>query len=379
MYDIHEIDDISEIEGQKTVWHALLRETADASFFLTPEWLIVYWRHYGARQQLRALVISSNGRAIGIVPLVVRVQHTRAGPMRVLTYPLDYWGSFYGPIGPNPDLLLSAALDYLHGATRDWDLLELRWVPESMDRDAAVEHILRDSGFRASLHEFDTTSLVDLTTTWDGYLASRTSKWRNNFRRWERRLAERGKIEYVRYRPKGAADSEEDPHWDLYDACERVASRSWQSVDNDTPGTTLSHPSIRPFLRDMHETACAIGGVDLNMLFVNGEAVAFVYNYHYSGNLFSLRIGYDPSLASDGAGNLLYAFAIRDSMNRGDRLYDLGPGSLECKKYLWTRQEKLLTYRHYAPLALRSQIVRFKSWITRRATEHSVSRGKHKV
>ena len=39
-----------------------------------------------------------------------------------------------------------------------------------------------------------------------------------------------------------------------------------------------------------------------------------------------------------GAGNVLLAYTLRDSFARGDRLYDMGVGSLASKRYFLTRR-----------------------------------------
>ena len=110
----------------------------------------------------------------------------------------------------------------------------------------------------------------------------------------------------------------------------------------------------------------ALGCVDLNLLRLNGEAIAFAYNYHSAGRLFGLRVGYDASLARDGAGNLLYALIIEDSFQRGDTWYDMGPGSLEAKQYLWSKTERLLRFSHYPRTAWRAQLVRLKRHLAAR-------------
>jgi hypothetical protein len=146
----------------------------------------------------------------------------------------------------------------------------------------------------------------------------------------------------------------------LYDACVAIASRSWQAVDNPTPGTTLSHESISAFLREMHAVAARAGGVDMNLLLLDDRPIAFAYNYHYRGYLYALRIGYDLEAGKDGAGNLLYVNVIRDGFERGDHTYDLGPGSLEAKQYLRTSVLDVSRYSYYRPAAIRAQLVRLK-------------------
>jgi hypothetical protein len=164
----------------------------------------------------------------------------------------------------------------------------------------------------------------------------------------------------VRYRPRGRPHDDGAPRWDLYDACEDLARRSWQGEARD--GTTLSHESVRDFFRETHQAAAAAGAVDLNLLLVDGSPVAFVYGYCHRGSLYGLRRGYDAACCRAGAGNVLLGYTLRDSFARGDRFYDMGVGSLASKRYFETRLLPILRFSHFAPLAARAQLVRLKRW-----------------
>ena len=94
---------------------------------------------------------------------------------------------------------------------------------------------------------------------------------------------------------------------------------------------------MRGFLRETHEAAAAAGAVDLNLLLIDGVPVAFIYGYHYRGYVYGLRRGYDAERSREGAGNVLLAYTLRDSFARGDRIYDMGVGSLESKRHFQTR------------------------------------------
>jgi CelD/BcsL family acetyltransferase involved in cellulose biosynthesis len=359
--DVREVNQIERLAEYRDAWRSLLGQTEGASLFQSLDWLEVYWGHFGGGQRLRVILVLSGGRLTGVLPLVVRRERTRVGPVRILTYPLHDWGSFYGPIGPDPAGTLAAGLEYVRSTPRDWDALELRWVDaEGCDR-GVTERALRAAGLPCYKTIWDKTAVVDLAGTWESYLASRPSKWRNNLRRAERRLRDLGKLTLVHFRPLGESHGDGSPRWDLYDACEQLAGRSWQGASSS--GTTLSHDSIRPFLRDAHEAAVRAGAVDLHLLLLDGRPLAFAYNYHCRGRVDGLRAGYDASLARDGAGTLLLSRAIEESFRQGDRVYDLGVGSLECKRYLATRVTPIYRYSHFPRSALRAQLLRLKrSW-----------------
>jgi CelD/BcsL family acetyltransferase involved in cellulose biosynthesis len=392
---VREINQIDELSGYGQAWQELLAQTPGATFFQSLEWLEAYWRHFGADQRLRVLVVLSDaGRPGGIVPLVIRREKTKVGRLRVLTYPLHDWGSFYGPVGPEGPLILTTALAHVQNTQRDWDVLELRWlsqnhlqyvaqppsavqnqptqpraaVPQTRYKiiltcsaDAAqTAQAMREAGFQAYQTLWDHTAIVDLDTTWDAYFASRPRTWRRNYRAAEKKLAEQGEITFQRYRPGGAAQGDADPRWDLYDVCQNIAQQSWQAKAAN--GTTLSHESVKAFLREAHAAAAAAGAVDMNILWLDGKPLAFAYNYHWRGYVYGLRMGFDPGQSRAGAGTVLLGQSIRDSIARGDRIFDLGVGSAECKRHFQTATAGIFRCSHYPPIALRAQLLRLKRW-----------------
>jgi CelD/BcsL family acetyltransferase involved in cellulose biosynthesis len=361
MIRVHEINDPKHLESLRPDWTALLAQTPRANFFQTLDWLQVYWRHYGAGQTLRVLVVQRDGRVTGILPLTVCRESTRVGPMRFLTYPLANWGSYFGPIGPDANQTLSAGLGHLRRTRRDWQALELRWVHPEDEAMSTTETALRANGFQAYKTIWDRTAVVELSGDWESYFAAKGSKWRNNYRRWLRRLNEKGEVKYVRYRPGGEPAGETDPRWDLYEQCEQIAQQSWQG--SSTTGTTLTHAEVRDYLRDTHAAAARVGAVDMSLLYVGDQAVAFAYNYYYAGYVFGLRLGYDPAAGRDGIGNVLYMHALEDSFNRGDRIYDMGPGSLEIKRHLQSRVETIWRYSHFPLVNPRAQLLRLRRWL----------------
>ncbi len=355
-----EIQEIQQLAPYRHVWSDLLAITPGASFFQSLEWLEAYWRHFAAGQRLRTLIVLAAGRPIGIVPLVERWEPTRIGRIRVLTYPLHDWGSFYGPIGPQPGVALAAALAHVRRTPRHWDLLELRWQGAIGLDTAETQRAMWRAGFQAQASVWDRIALVDLSGSWDAYWSGRKGGWRRRFRQAERKLADQASISYLRYRPAGATYHDGCPRWDLYDACEEIARRSWQAAASD--GTTLSHPAVRDFLRETHAAAAAAGAVDLNLLLVGGQPAAFIYGYASGGYVYGLRRGYDPRWARQGTGNLLLAYTLRDSFARGDRFYDMGVGSLKSKRPFQTRLATIMRYSHFAPMRWRAQLLRVKRW-----------------
>ncbi len=402
MADIVELNQLEALAPHRQRWESLLLRTPGATFFQSLDWLEAYWRHFGQGRRLRVLLVSDGGEIRAFVPLVARRSGTKLGPMPMVVWPLDAWGTFFGPIGHDPTWALKIAIDYLRGGPRDWELIDLAHLGSADSRADHWTASLRDVAPGCVLREYDRSAVIDFDGSWDEYLQSRSSHWRRNFRAAERRLMSRGDVRFERFRPAAPCESDRsplcmatvaaavaapdgpaalpawfesglsaypapqaaDPRWDLFGACQQVAAASWQA--SAERGTTLSSESIRGFLRDVHQSAVARGAVDLCLLWCGDQPVAFQYNYCWNGCLFGLRQGYDPQFARYSVGMALMGMAIRDSFERGDRLLDLGTGSGECKSPLATRTVSVGRLTYFRRTSLRAQLLRLGRWCRRR-------------
>ena len=223
---------------------ALLGETAGASFFHSLEWLECYWKHFGQEQELRVLVISDGQRPAGILPLVVRTEATRVGRVRVLTYPLHDWATFFCPIGPCPAAILTAGMHHVRRTPRNWDVLDLRWIDADGDDFGHTPAAMAEAGLRPCRQKWDRTSLVELPKLWPDYWQRREPKFRKNIVRLEERMAERGRVEFVRCRADvcstgfsrnvvelpAEAGTTSMRRWDLYDACVALCNEAGRAT-----------------------------------------------------------------------------------------------------------------------------------------------------
>jgi CelD/BcsL family acetyltransferase involved in cellulose biosynthesis len=359
MVEVIEVNDIEELSQYRMLWNSLFAATPNATFFLTYDWLEKCWRHFGHDQKLRVLIVYAAGEPIGILPLCVRREKYRFNTVKVLTYPLDDWSSWYGPIGPNPAATMLAAMQHIRRTPRDWDMIELRWVPDDSTQGGKTARALRVADMLSVKQVYQTTSILELPADWDTFIAAKSKSLRNQFRRQLRHLDEVG-AEFIRHRPAPKSEGDGDERWDLYAMCEEIAAASWQSrVVN---GNTLTHDRVRGFYRDAHAVAARLGMLDISLLRFEGRPAAFLYSYVCDGRVYGLRTGFDASLGDHGFGSGLLLKTIQDSIARRDTAIDFGPGEREHKRRLRTRTEN--TYRlTYTPLASwRSQAVRCSRW-----------------
>jgi len=125
---------------------------------------------------------------------------------------LHEWGSFYGPVGPDPELTLTAGLEHIRRTPRDWDILELRWQGAVDTDPGQTQRAMLAAGFQSYATLSNRSAIVDLGGTWDAYWSARKGAWLRRFHHAERKLSEQGVISHVRYRPTGLAD-DNSPRW----------------------------------------------------------------------------------------------------------------------------------------------------------------------
>lgn len=358
MIDSYEVNELRDLTALRDDWNRLLAQTPGYSFFQTLEWLEATWHSYARAQRLRVIVVTRDGKPMGIVPWCVREERRRVGKVRVLTYPLDDWGTFYGPLGAEPRLAVRAAASRLAASPRDWDLIDLRWVDEAADEFLTIGESLRENGYDCRIWPRMEVRLCRLEGGWDEYAKSRSRNWRRRMQHDVTALNKFGKVELMRYRPEPGNRGDDREHEAVYGVCERIAAKTWQA--DDPSQSTLCSPRVHDTLLRAHLSAARLGMLDANILLVGGTPAAFNYNYVAERRVYGLRCGYDPTLEVDGCGRVLLYLMLQDSCRRGDVEYNFGPGRQHYKERFATSLRHAYTFRHYARYSLRSQLLHLK-------------------
>jgi CelD/BcsL family acetyltransferase involved in cellulose biosynthesis len=361
--NVVELNRLSDLEPHRPAWSKLLAQTAGHSFFQTLEWLESSWGHYPGRQRLRVLVVQRGDDPIGVVPWCVRTERRRLGKLRVLTYPLNDWGTFYGPIGPDPRTTIRAALRHVADTPRDWDFIDLRWADETADEFLAIGEGFREASFNYRARPRMEVRTCRFAKGWDTYVQSRSRNWRRKMKHDMESLETAGAVRHVRYRPAPGEGTDAD-HLAIYDVCEQIAEKTWQAEDESQ--STLSSPRVRDMLRKTHVVAARLGMLDVNLLYIGDRPAAFNYNYFANGRSYGLRCGYDPRLGLEGCGRVLLYKMLEDSFRRGDVEYNFGPGRQPYKERFGTEMRHAYTFRHYARFSLRSQLLHLKEEVDAR-------------
>ena len=133
------------------------------------------------------------------VPLVVRTESMKVGRLRVLTYPLHDWGSFYGPIGPNANATLAGCLGPYSSNSPRLGHFRVAMAGRAGHRLSWRSTNVASGGVPSVYNRLGTAPLLSIwPERGDAYWTSRQPKWLQRFRNAAQRLAKQGGVSYLR-------------------------------------------------------------------------------------------------------------------------------------------------------------------------------------
>lgn len=271
----------SELAAFKEDWRTLAERSRN--IFGTWEWAETWWRHFGRDGELRTTHIPS----VAILPLYV----DRAGPFRLLRFLGHGHADEVGPVCAPEDRPVAAS--------------SLR---EALAGDGF--HLFLGDGLPGGWGELvdarvldrESSPVLPLTeSSWDEFLAARSSGFRQQVRRFERRL---GKEHELRFRLADADSLQQD-----LDALFALHRARW-------PGSPW-FADAEAFHRDFAGLALERGWLRLWILELDGHPAAAWLGYRFAGVESFYQSGRDPGLQRERVGFVLLAHTIREALEGG--------------------------------------------------------------
>jgi len=361
MITVAEINDIDRIDNFRLAWRSLLGKTKGVTFAHSPEWLEHYWDHFGKGLKLRVLLITLGNKVIGIVPLVVKPVPTKMGTMRVLTNPLDGWGTFYGQIGSNPAATMVTAMRYLRNSKRDWDLIDIRYIDQEGHDHKRTSNAFRSVGFQGSQAVWQQLPMVNtLDTNWTSYLESRSKQTQQSIETAEQVITEAGQVAFYRSRLEDPSTPGWSPRWDIWSEFEQMnftlGNQTTLAGGNDSQSRKLA------FLKEIHAPAVRQGMARIDALFINHTLAVCAYGLQHAEGTDYLALGHRNDVPMEAV-TALIARMIQQSIHDGEHALNLALLSPQLAGE-WKNQCKN-SYRcsHFPVTVPRSQVLRINRWM----------------
>jgi CelD/BcsL family acetyltransferase involved in cellulose biosynthesis len=286
-----------DIEAARAAWQRLAG--AGRNIFATWEWSHTWLRHLAPSvTPMIAAGATDGSRPAVLVPLYCGT-HGGVPALRLLG---DGLGSRVGPIrAPGDDRLAAAVLAEAVATAPGRHIL---FVGESFPGEERWESVLPGS----SHHREASPVLPIAGTSWEEYLASRSSNFRQQVRRRERRLR-RGHDVSFRLADERSLDDDMETLFALHAA-------RWSAG-----GSAAFAGSRKAFHREFSRSALARGWLRLWILELDGRAAAAWYGFRYGGVEWYYQSGRDPALDAESVGFVLMSHTIRAAIEDGMREY----------------------------------------------------------
>src|SRR5690242_550930 len=262
-----------------TEWGRLAERAG--TVFATRVWLRPWWRHYGkARRQLIG-VARAGGDLTAIVPLY---EWWKEG-VPVLRFvghgPSDQLGPICAPLS---EPAAAAGVREALGA------VPLRHFVLLAEQVAGDQHFGQLTGARP-LYREESPVLTFEHDSWDEFLRQRGRNFRQQVRRFPRKLSELGMVSY-----RLATDPERLPR--DFDTLVRLHRQRWG-------GAASAFLLAEPFHREFAAEALRRGWLRLWFLEIDGKPVAALHGFRFAGSECAYQAGRDPAFERQPLGFVL--------------------------------------------------------------------------
>ncbi len=322
---ISELHQWEQVEGIRASWSNLVAETSGLSVFVTPEWMLSWWRAYGKNKELCVLLLTDpQAGVVGIAPLYrERRKFLGLAEVRVLRLMGD--GS-----GDSDDLdfivkpgyaasVAKAVLNWMRQSS--WDVCEFDFLSSNSEVALLLQDELRRLGWKRITSHRPFTR-VTLPGTWAQYLKQLSAKERQKVGIRRRRLESRHKLCFRRCERPDELPAFLETLYALHQ--KRWAARG-------EPGS-FSLPERRHLYEEMTRALLFRGWLGLWQLEIDDVPVATQIGMHYRNGFCALQEGFDPAYASDSVGYVLRSHILQECVEKGVCFYDFLYGDQESKQ-----------------------------------------------
>jgi CelD/BcsL family acetyltransferase involved in cellulose biosynthesis len=310
-------------DSLESSWNDLRQQLKWDSIFVLPQWLKVWWQTFGGDEKLYLFDVKEDKSVIGIAPLMVKENKASfIGSDDVCDY-MDF------AVAPRKERAFFTAL--LDKLKRD-NISEL--YLKSLRHDSTVmTHLValaKAGGYEVTITRENVSLDLDLPSTWDEYLKTLSPKQRRETGRRFRRLEEEGDINYR------TVESAEPQVLDIFFKLMRVSRED---------KAAFLTPQMESFFRAIADTMAEARMLRFGVLEISAKPVAAVMCFDYNDKVYLYNSGYDPEYSILSVGLMSKLLSIKDSIERGRKVYDFLKGAEEYKYRLKGREIPIYSCR----------------------------------
>ena len=297
------IDDLQEFRSLETEWSSLLARSNTNSVFLTHEWFRCWWEAFGNKSQMFVIGVRDKGRLVGVAPFLRHQARFRGLPVKKLSFMANRYTAEADLIVASPEgPVVSAILSCIEEHRALWDLFELiRLRHDSVVMKYALDLAQKSHwlyGVRSDLQ----VPYIAVEETWESFLSRRSRRFRKNI---NYRL---NKIRSLPSSVRVVTLRSPDEVVAILPTILEISSKSWKA---QIKSSITDEESEVEFFKRISAVMGKKGWVNLWMLYLGNDPVAFEYHLNYGGITCPIRADHDESHRAFSPGAHLEYVIIR--------------------------------------------------------------------
>ncbi len=324
---IKKIQDLKSFKKLDTQWNNLLAISPIKSAFLSWEWLYSWWNVYGDDRKLWIVSVWKDEKLVGLAPLMLETRKKSGAMLKFLVNmgtPQSDAGGFL--FDPSIEGVADKLVTYILQHKSEWDIAELNVLHYDGKEREALTRLAGPEKFYIK-EEINDHYYVGLDTDWEIYNKRLSKKFLHNLRRASRLADEMGLVEIRHY--TGSSVKPE--------LIQELIKINRQSHYPRLYRSKEEQGLLFELIRNGGENH---NWLDIYILHINNEAIAYEYGFVHEGRFESWRAGFNTSMPQNiSVGKLLSMKVIQKCIQEGYQEIDFLRGD-EAYKLEWKPDQK---------------------------------------
>lgn len=331
-------------ERHRKEWNTLATEL-EINPSLRPEWTDLVLQNENTAAKSQILVGHRGGRLTSVMPFSVSATRMSGIPVRLVDMGSNAV-SYHAEIIASGErvVTLAALLDRVPG----WDVINIANVEQDGASAQAIQDYCQKSGARYIIYPVDYAPYVEISGSWDDFIAQKGKKFRYKLRKRHEAIAT-GALSVKWYRTADQVD-------EFIAAMLSIETRSWKAIENVE--VNADNREGRYYQRLLHYLAenSALQAVVLSR---GDEAIAYSLCCNWGNWMGQMKTAFDVSTDSLSPGSIVIDESVKAAFSLGAEEFDFlgtpGKSRPEPHKLFWTKAVRHhVSYYVFAPRILPS-------------------------
>jgi CelD/BcsL family acetyltransferase involved in cellulose biosynthesis len=329
------VDSPQAFDDLRERWTALCESAAYASIFTTWSWQRLWWRHYGADNLLRIVLVEDAGLLVGLAPLYVQTARVfpgiEAAVLRFAGTGGDTAPDYLDPLIRRgyEERVAQLLARHVVGGLGGWDVARISDLHADSPFRSALLGALRDARLDCEEDVSARISYLSLPQTWDDYLGTLSRERRYTVRHARRKFESLPGARFFVWDDAATMDAAVDRLIELHHS-------RWKQRGE---AHAFSSAAYVGFHRDVIHASREQNRLRIYCLEAEGAVIAMYYFYRFGDTLYYFQGGFEPKYERLRPGLCLMGYAIEHAIQEGNREFDMLRGEYKYKRQ-WAKQTR---------------------------------------